>query len=303
MLTLKENKNYLFALDLSVITVTGEKTSEFLQGQLTCDVKKINETNMQSGAYCNLKGRVLALLDVVLWQGFQLVLHKNLSEAIKRSLAKTALVSRVSLHDNPASQVYGFYYNNRTDLSPFQSQLPEETCAQKSENNACIYNIGDNYYILLVSPEEKEKLCKPFLEAKQFLGFSEWHTLQVRRKRFEIYPNTQGLFLPHRVDLHKNGTISFDKGCYKGQEIIARTHYRATLKHSLQLYRVHSNQPPVAGMKVFKSDGRTEIGELVDFSPLSNEDYLVLISILYEHPLEVILEGFVSPIRLELPAE
>jgi folate-binding protein YgfZ len=301
MFTLDQNKNYLFDLSAqrSLISIKGEKAAEFLQGQLSCDIRNVNENTMQYGTYCNLKGRVLALLDVVAWHGLHLVLPTNLKEPIKRALAQTALVSRVSLHDNPAIRIFGFYYNNEIDLSPFKWQLPTETFAQKNGDNACIYAIGDKFYILLTMEDEIENLCQPFLQTQQLLGFDEWHHLQIRQQRFEIYPNTQGLFTPHRIELHKKGYISFDKGCYKGQEIIARTHYRATLKHGLQLYQVNSSLPPVPGMKIFNIDKTVEIGELIDFSPIGLTQYLILVSILHDHPEEIILEGSLNPVQLE----
>lgn len=298
------NKNYLFELPyLAVMTVKGEPAGDFLQGQLSCDVREVDDKTMRHGALCNLKGRVLALLDVVKWHGYQLILPKDLLEDTQSSLAKVALVSRVSLHQNLSCKVYGFLLSNDNDLQPDNLTLSTDAFSVTSNESVCAYSLGDNFYLLLVTTEKAPSLMESFSLKEQLLYSLEWHHLQLERLRIEIYPQTRAVFLPHRVDLHKSAYLNFNKGCYKGQEIIARTHYRAKLKHGLFKFIIHTKEMLTAGMKIFNLTNDAELGELIDFSPLSADNYLIAISIVLEHPTSVIFEGHSIPILLTAISE
>lgn len=294
-------KNYLFELPyLSTASVTGERAAEFLQGQLSCDVREVNEKSMRKGALCNLKGRVQALIDVINWQGFKLVLPADLTDDTLASLSKTALVSRVSLHKNPDVSVYGFYMNNPADLLPFNLSPPEEPGMVNANEVFCIYSLSNQFYLVLVISDKAQTLVEPFQQHQQLAGSLEWHELQLQQLNIQIYPQTRGLFLPHRMDLHKRDFISFDKGCYKGQEIIARTHYRAKLKHGLRKFIITTQEALSAGMKLFSITDNAEMGELIDFCPLNDNRFLIVTSILNEHPEQVLFEGHANPVTLTI---
>lgn len=281
-----EQKNYLFDLAyLTGIHVIGEQAQDFLQGQLTCDLRTIHERQMQKGALCDLKGRILALLDVINWRshGFQLILPRDLLTSTKASLAKTAMFSRVTLAHANHYQLFGFYLQNENDVVPFHLKLSNLVGEVTSQGDYCCYGLGHSFYILLVENTKAQGLREQFETCSQFRGSLAWHRLQLQKKRIEIYPESRGLFLPHRLGLQLSGYLSFDKGCYKGQEIIARTHYRAKLKHELKLFKVHTNEILLSGKKIFNEEGKIEIGELVDFCPIGEEEYLIAASMLFEH--------------------
>lgn len=95
-----------------------------------------------------------------------------------------------------------------------------------------------------------------------------------------IYPETSGKFLPHDLNLHEHGAISFDKGCYTGQEIIARMHYKAKLKNHLYIATVDSTLPLLPGGEFYISDcdnNKRSIGMIADAEMLPSERYLVLL--------------------------
>ena len=293
-------KNYLFELPwLSVADVIGDRAGEFLQGQLSCDVSEITDKTMRKGAMCNLKGRVLALLDVINWQGFKLVLPTDLVSDTLTSLSKTAMLSRVKLQQNLDLKVFGFYLGNPDDLLPYNVTPSAERYSVISNDAACMYALSEHHYLIVTSAENAQNLTEPFLALHQLYGSLEWHKQQLERLDIQIYPQTRGLFLPHRIDLHKTDYISFDKGCYKGQEIIARTHYKAKLKHGLRKFMIHTQEKLAVGMKLFGTTDRAEIGELVDFSPLDADSYLIACTILNEYPEQVVFEEHVSPVTLD----
>jgi folate-binding protein YgfZ len=307
------DKNYLFDLAyLAGIHVAGDRAQEFLQGQLSCNLLEVNEHQMRKGALCDLKGRILALLDVLNWSGygFQLILPRDLLPSTKASLAKTAMFSRVQLKHESDYQLFGFHLQNKDDFVPFNLKLsntPYQVVYQDknslpsppSHDGVCGYCLGSNYYIFLVDVGHAQALHDEFLKRSQLRGSLAWHALQLQQERVEIYPESRGMFLPHRLGLQLSGYLSFDKGCYKGQEIIARTHYRAKLKHELRIFKIKTDEALHSGQKIFNDAGEVEVGELVDFCPIGDVgEYLIAASVVFECPERVLFEGGAANIRL-----
>jgi folate-binding protein YgfZ len=299
-LVYESDKNYLFDLTyLTGLQVTGDRAQEFLQGQLSCDVRNVNNQEMQQGAMCDLKGRILALLDVVNWgeHGFQLILPNDLLQSTKASLAKTAMFSRVTLNPITNYQVFGFYLQNTNDIVPLSAPLSNVRYSAVFNEHYYCYCLGDNSFIFLIEHTQATIVREQFATCLQTRGSLAWHALQLQQKRIEIYPESKGLFLPHRLGLQLSGYLSFDKGCYKGQEIIARTHYRAKLKHELKIFKIYTEEALLVGKKIF-NDNNIEIGELIDFCPTNHNEYLIAVSIVFDYPQSVFIEGQNTMVRL-----
>ncbi|KTD41403.1 YgfZ/GcvT domain-containing protein [Legionella parisiensis] len=291
-LVLLPHKNYLFDLSyLTVIDVEGNKAIDFLQGQLTCDLNFLSDIQMIEGAQCNLKGRILALMDIITWQGVKLVLPEDLQESTINSLSKYALLSRVMLKKNTQFNIFGFYLQNHEDITPDTKFFPDALYAHTYTNHSCSYHLGNGFYIFLVQTDYAHAIQEHFMKKEQFLGSLTWHTLRLFQHQIEIYPESRGLFLPHRLGLQQTPYISFTKGCYKGQEIIARMHYKATIKHQLKIYEIETEKKIYSGQKLLSKPAGTEIGELVDFSILKSGRYLIAVSVLNEAERNVFFEG------------
>lgn len=296
---LDKSKNYLFDLSyLAALSVQGDKALDFLQGQLTCDMHSLTDIHMVQGAQCNLKGRILALLDGVQWNGIQLILPRDLLEATQHSLMKTALLSRVSLNENVQFKLFGFYLQNPKDLCPKATFFPESIQGQTYNEHSCYYHLGNGFYIVLIKNEFVDSIVSEFEERQQLLGSLTWHIVRLMQGQVEIYPESRGLFLPHRLGLHETSYISFNKGCYKGQEIIARMHYKSTLKHDLKLFKAESSGKLFSGQKILDIEGNSELGELIDYAPLDTTNYLLAVSILKDAPHKVTLEGIEEAVEL-----
>ncbi|MDP3704693.1 MAG: folate-binding protein YgfZ [Legionellaceae bacterium] len=285
------NTNYSFDLSyLSSLDVLGEKAYEFLQGQLSCDVREVNQHHMRPGALCNLQGRILALLDVVNWDGCHLILPNDLLDATQTSLTKAAFFSRVELKPNPSLRVFGFYLQNPQDCIPFNATLPSKTHDMTATDFYCCYQLTDNLYVFLVNSNHTNAFQESMNE--QHRGSLAWHALTLQAGLIEIYPNSRGLFLPHRLGLQNTDYLSFNKGCYKGQEIIARTHYRAKLKHDMKLFTVEMDSVPHSGQTLLDPETHAELGELIDYAPIADNTYLLAISSLFEHSSTVLFGEF-----------
>jgi tRNA-modifying protein YgfZ len=297
---LDNTKNYLFELDcLGVIDLIGENTPDYLQGQISCDVKDVNQGEMRQGAFCNLKGRVLALSDVVQWQGLKLIVPQDLMEKTISSLSKTAVLSRISVQANTSIRVFGFLGNLPGDIVPFNAKLPMDKYACKTGDGYFCYSLGGHRYVFLVEDNKVDDMTECFKHQKQYRGSFAWHYLQLEHNAFEIYPETRGMFLPHEIGLQHTGHVSFNKGCYKGQEIVARMHFKGKIKHEFKVFKISHTGPLASGIKLMDAEGKKEIGELVDFCPLDSCQYIIAVSILCEHADTCMIEGNDKPIKLE----
>jgi folate-binding protein YgfZ len=298
-LTFNDNKNFLFDLSyLAIMNVLGEQSREYLQGQLTCDVRQVSSQHISQGAMCNLKGRILALMDVIDWQGFRLIIPHDLLLDTEASLAKTAMFSRVKFECSVKQQLFGFQLSNPNDTVPFDLSLPkEERQAVQGDGYYC-YHLGNGFYIFLMDVPLAITVSECFIQQKRWKGSLAWHLLQMQQYRVEIYPQSRGLFLPHRLNLHMSGYLNFEKGCYKGQEIIARMHYRAKLKHLLKVFTIKTTEHLQSGQTLFDESRHAEIGELVDFSPMGENIFLIAASVILDHPTHVFIDTHTIPIEL-----
>lgn len=301
-LTCSDHQNYLFNLSSAygLLAIQGDRADEFLQGQVSCDVHEVTQAQIRQGAFCNIKGRVLALTDIIRWHELlYLIMPKDMLAGMEKMLAKTAVFSKVQIHSVNTFDIYGLYHPKKDVNMPVPLQFACEKLKATSNDTYLSYSLAPNLTILLAPVNERNQLEEYFLQQGQLRGSLAWHLLRLKHGLFEIYPETRGLFLPHRLDLHKSGYLSFNKGCYKGQEIIARMHYRSKPKHTLKLLWLTAEEMPQSGKKLFTTDGSQEIGELVDFCPAGANRYLAAASMLFEHPMESLLEGHSAPITLE----
>ncbi|WP_367605598.1 folate-binding protein YgfZ [Legionella sp. W05-934-2] len=272
-LEVNSDETYLCQLDyLHCISVKGDKAGSFLQGQLSCDINSIDSTHYRTGMLCSLKGRIIALMDVIHCHDYQLVMEKDITARTLSVLEKAALISHVQLKPSTRYSVLGVIGPvEKIDL-PITPPLKSDTLNQNEE--ACLYRIAENMHILLLQNEVADILIKN--NQTMMKGSLLWHYYCLKINRPAIYGCTQGQFLPHRLDFHLQPTmISLEKGCFRGQEIIARTHYLAKLKHGYFTYVSHL-QPETLD-KIMLND--IEIGEVIDWCPMGENQFLIAASI------------------------
>lgn len=263
-------QNYCFDLsDKGCLQLEGMRAADFLQGQLTCDIREVSTTQMRTGGLCNLKGRLLALMDVIhdnhCWY---LLLPADLLELTQTSLAPFAMVSRCQLKKTDF-KVYGLFIQNPETL-PEYLHVPSQTQGVASFDGFIIYRINVQFAIIIHLNRQDDAidtLLHHFIAQNTLKESLAWHYLHLKHQYFELYPTTRGLFLPHRLGLHQTNVISFEKGCYKGQEIIARMHYKSTMKHQLCFFEYETTESMNPGETLRHPKTQEEIGELIDFTP------------------------------------
>lgn len=218
----------LFSLaPLGLLKISGQNASQLLQGQLSCDMNTITAGSGIMGAHCNPQGRIISLFYIARIQDdFYLVMPQQLITTAHTALKKYAPFFKAELQDATGSyQLFGtFAVNNKCDAS-VEIALPAHT------NRKIIF------------------MPASFQPSPEASDYHEWKLLDMLEGIPAIYPETSGIFLPHDINLPELNGVSFTKGCFTGQEIIARMHYRG--KPKKHLYRGISPEILAPGDELF----------------------------------------------------
>ena len=190
---------------MTVLEVTGEDAGSFLQGQLTCDVEELDPARPSLGAWCNPKGRVIALFRIrAMDDGYAMSMPDDLAEAVTKRLTMFRFRAKADFSTRPATAA----------------------------------DLGEH--------EE--------------LSFADWTSRNLEDGVASIATEQSEKFTPHMLNLDLLNAISFDKGCYTGQEVVARTHYRGATRR--RLLKFSCAGPVQPGDKV-TLEGR-DVGDVVN---------------------------------------
>jgi folate-binding protein YgfZ len=250
--------------DLAVIQVSGADALAFLQGQLSNDVRALQDGYSQLGAYCTPKGRMLALFRLVRRaDAYLLLLPAEIAEAVLKRLRMFVMRSKVLVEDVSdhwlvlgvggvgAAATFGVDLPQAPDTGVWQGELGLVRLPDRRER-----------YLALASPERLGALWPALSRGTPIEGPEGWRLLDVRAGLPQVYKETQESFVPQMANLDLINGISFTKGCYPGQEIVARMHYLGNLKRRMYRFHIDGEGAPAPGNEV-RDQAVTLVGEVV----------------------------------------
>lgn len=254
----------------SVLRFSGAKTQDFLQGQLTCDMRLLSEHGSYShAACCDHRGRMFANFWVVNWQqDFLFILPKSLCEILKNHLQKYAVFSKVKI-----TIENDFFI---AELQMFSRTLPHRLLTVPEKQLICILLPSENRYLIFA--ENSCALLHTFLKEPEITIHSDetlWQQNNIADQLAILCDKTSLLFTPQMINLEKLGALSFTKGCYVGQEIVARTQHLGILKRHLHRLTVKNRAHLFPGDPL-KNENGDNIGVVVESISLDHETYDVL---------------------------
>lgn len=214
--------------DLGAVRVRGADAVRFLQGQLSNDVTKLSAAEPMLAGFHNPQGRTIALLRLVLWDSDDIValLPRELAATVAQRLSRFVLRSKVKVTDeSQAWRLLGLH-------SPRAGGLPEAQgapdVARGISASARCFPVGESRW-LLIAPVDAQV---PVVNTER----RSWDRLEVESGLAQVYPSTSEEFVAQMLNLDALKAISFEKGCYTGQEVIARAHYRGRVKRRMQRF-------------------------------------------------------------------
>lgn len=259
----------------SLLLATGEDARAFLHGQFTNDLQNLGDDAAQWSGYCTPKGRLLA--SFLLWpakQGFLVLLPAALAEPFRKRLSMFILRSRVRIEDVSSQWV-------RTGLAGPEAAallarhvqaVPESPMHTAHQEGLRIIRLDAERFILIGTPDVQRNLWRTLAQDADRVGAAVWDLLTVRAGIAPVGEATREAFVPQMVNFDLIGAVNFRKGCYPGQEIVARTQYRGILKRrmvrALLTPLSAADQTPAAGQSVYSpAFGDQAAGEIVLAAP------------------------------------
>jgi tRNA-modifying protein YgfZ len=215
---------------VGALRARGADCARFLQGQLSQDIARVSSTRSALAGYHNPQGRVIALMRLVALGENDLIalMPRGLIAGVAARLAKFVLRSRVTLADESDRwDVYGVI-----DRGGGHADWPVEPNAQLAIGEARVACVGSSpARWLRIAPRSAGASAADPREA------IDWQLLEIAGGQPQVYAVTSEVFVSQMLNLDLIGAIAFDKGCYTGQEIIARAHYRGRMKRRMQRFR------------------------------------------------------------------
>ncbi|NTV96182.1 MAG: folate-binding protein YgfZ [Thiobacillus sp.] len=277
----------LVMADLShwgLIAFAGDDSQDFLHGQITNDLRGLGLDRAVFAGYCSAKGRMLANFLVFRRAGdFLVMLPEGVREAVQKRLTMFILRAKVKARDAGAEWV-------RLGLSgPGAGELLAETLdclpgsaimAMAHTDAAFAIRLGDHRFDLFVAPAQAPAVWQQLAAQARPVGAAAWDWLMVDAGVPSILPATQDQFVPQMANMVELGGVSFQKGCYPGQEIVARSQYLGTQKRRLYLAHVEAEAKP--GEPVFSpASGDQAVGQVANAAaaPGGGHDLLAVLRI------------------------
>ena len=239
-----------------LLQIEGPDAQAFLQGQLTNNVLALTATRSQYSGYCTAKGRLLACL--LLWRhddAYRAMLPRELCEPIRKRLSMYILRAKVKALDISAEQVcFGVTGADAAAWITARSSVPTADHDVTLSNGITVLKLPVNRCLIVTSAAEAATMETALTQAATAAPESLWSTLDIEAGIPTVFAATQEQFVPQAVNFDFIGAVSFDKGCYPGQEIVARTHYLGKSKQRMvraHIASVDGADIPQAGDKLY----------------------------------------------------
>jgi hypothetical protein len=253
-----------------VIEAVGDDAASFLHSQLTNDVQHLDAASARLAGYCSAKGRLLA--SMLAWRdgdAIRLLVSKELSAGVQKRLSMFVLRAKAKLADvSDQVAVVGLAGDVRAALSSVFDALPDGVHVQVGGPAGSLIRVPDGALrprYLWIGPKAQVEALLPKLEAQlPRVSQAVWDWLDIRAGEPRITQAVVEQFVPQMINFDVLGGVNFRKGCYPGQEVVARSQYRGTIKRRMALANVaiansgaNANSGAIAvrpGIELFHSD-------------------------------------------------
>ncbi|MFL9880310.1 folate-binding protein [Herbaspirillum rhizosphaerae] len=272
--------------DLGLISLSGDDAASFLHNQITNDVEKLDLATARLAGYCTPKGRLLATF--LMWKDagqIMLQLPRALQPAIQKRLQMFVMRSKAKLADVSEQYVaLGLAGNTAAEvLQQWFPQLPAQPYTKIDNEHGTLVRVADSRqaprYQWIASVEQAIAAWPALTQKLSAVGTHAWRLTDIYAGVPVITQPTQEQFVPQMINFELIGGVNFKKGCYPGQEIVARSQYLGKLKRRSVLALVDAVDVR-AGAEVFSSeDPGQPCGMIVNAEPAGTGKSACLVEI------------------------
>lgn len=260
--------------DWMVVDVTGADAAAFLQGQFCNDLQQVSVTRAQITGYCTPKGRLLALPTIVGTQnGFRMLVNRSVKDAFIKRLSMFVMRSDVTLNERDdlvCSGILAAASGSLGELAQAIGALPASPLdVATSEDSQLIRwhddSVQSNHarYILVSEKAAAIDLWTNNADVEK-CSVARWRLGDISAGVPSVTPGVSEAFVPQMINLQLIEALSFTKGCYPGQEIVARMQYLGKLKRHMRLFKAPIVQGAVLPGSKVSSGEDAEAGIVVD---------------------------------------
>ncbi|MFK5892985.1 MAG: folate-binding protein [Pseudomonadota bacterium] len=280
----------------ALLEFTGEDAKTYLQGQLTNDINDISNEHSQLSGYCNPKGRLLALFHIFsINDKIYLQFPVELLPKILKRMRMFVMMSKVTIKDVSEELInVGLAGNNISEILKQQfDSLTDVNNSVLTKNGITLITIsGINSdktprYQCLGSSDALISFCTELFSKDVFLQDNDgWTQLDIQSGLPRVVPNTVETFVPQMLNLHRLNGINFKKGCYTGQEIVARMHYLGKLKRLMYQLKFNTDKLPKPGDSLYSPESTSGQGAgkivlaSISTNTLSSEKEVIALAVL-----------------------
>jgi folate-binding protein YgfZ len=257
--------------DLGLIAATGEDAAHFLHNQLTNDVQNLTDAEARLAGYCSPKGRLLASL--LIWKSADAVmlqLPRQIQAAVQKRLQMFILRAKATLTDaTDRHAILGLAGESAASvLTEWFKQMPDKPYAKSESAAGTLIRLADAAgvprYQWLTHFDAARAAWPELIRTLRPVGAHAWRLTDIEAGIPQITQATQEQFVPQMVNFEAVGGVNFRKGCYPGQEIVARSQYLGKLKRRMMPASIAATHAH-AGMEIFSSaDPEQPCGMLVN---------------------------------------
>lgn len=260
-----------------ILEVSGVDATRFLQGQLTCDVATLPVGSSTLGARCNPKGRMQSSfrLSKLADDHFLLAMDAELLEPQQTDLAKYAAFFKVKLGDCTDQWVRLGLWGQQARQALAATGLTADAPAPAS---GLAVALAEDTLELWLPADRAQEHVGALTEHAQPDALNAWQLQLIRLGIGQVHSQTRENFIPQMLNLQHLGGVSFRKGCYTGQEIVARMQYLGKLKKRMYRLTWAGDQLPTPGAAILDGENGRDVGEVV--TAARGEGYIELLAVL-----------------------
>ncbi len=272
---------------MRLFKVSGDDAQSFLQGQLTNDIRNVDAEHHQLSAHCNPKGRMMFMMRLFAREdGYYLSIPQELADHALKRLRMFVLMSKVTIDEISDQWLHiGIAGDNAKSLITRILSTPslnkDET--SQGQHGTVLTLSGPHRYELIISTEIAESIASELTEHAKPVGKDCWDYLDIESGIPSLTTATVEAFVPQMTNMQVVNGVSFTKGCYTGQEVVARMQYLGKLKRRMYRCHIDSTTAPKAGDEIESPDSTSGQGAgkvvTVASSPQGGYEMLAVIEV------------------------
>ena len=268
----KELSGYSIDKNTTCIQVSGEDSQKFLQGQFSNDITEVTDSVYQYSSYSTNQGKVIAIFRILKNnQGYLLLINKDVAKYFIERLSMYILMSKVIIEEQKDCKIYGVLGKSANNI--LLNNILKENEYIKSSDNIILNN--KNKYMpaaTIIKIKSNNSESDELLQSEINVDYNVNELIDNLLLLPRITMATKETYIPQVLNLEDLNGINYKKGCYTGQEIVARTHYLGKIKKKIFLLE-HNEKDIDAGDKIHDDDGEL-VGEIFTSAQKINDNFL-----------------------------